>query len=64
MKNIKAILEANGPSMEQVIKCPCIVANVEDFSAMSAAYVKFFPKKTTRTSFADAKLPLKYSCGN
>lgn len=58
MKNIKDILEAHGSSLDKVIKCTCIVADVEDFGAMSAEYLKFFPKnKPARTSFADTKLP-------
>ncbi len=42
MENIKAVLEANGSSMERVVKCLVMMADIEEWSAMNEVYVTYF----------------------
>jgi 2-iminobutanoate/2-iminopropanoate deaminase len=35
MRNIKSVLEANGSSLDQVIKCSCMLAGIAEWGAMS-----------------------------
>ena len=59
MLNIKQVLEANGSSLDQVIKCTCMLADIEDWAAMSEAYVEFFPnQKPARSAFATSGLAI------
>ena len=57
MKNIKTILEKHNASMDDIVKCTCILANGDDWGMMSEEYVKYFKKhKPARTTFGDAEL--------
>jgi len=59
MLNIKRVLEANGSSLDQVIKCTCMLADIKDWAEMSKAYVKFFPNhKPARSAFGTTGLAL------
>ena len=59
MLNIKTILEAYGSSMDKVIKCTCMLADISDWEEMSKAYLKFFPNnKPARSAFATSGLAL------
>ncbi len=59
MLNIQKILEANGSSMGNVIKCTCMLADIDDWAQMSSAYVKFFPnRKPARSAFATTGLAM------
>lgn len=59
MLNIKRVLEANGSSLDQVIKCTCMLADIKDWAEMSKAYVKFFPyHKPARSAFGTTGLAL------
>ncbi|AWW00873.1 hypothetical protein DJ013_10375 [Arcticibacterium luteifluviistationis] len=58
MENIKTILEANGSSIEKVIKCTCMLADISEFGAMSGAYVKYFPENKPARSAMEVSLPL------
>ncbi|MCR5513103.1 MAG: RidA family protein [Prevotella sp.] len=42
LKNIKAILEEAGTSMEKVIKTTVFMADMNDFAAMNSVYAEFF----------------------
>jgi 2-iminobutanoate/2-iminopropanoate deaminase len=44
MENIKRILERNGSSLNQVVKCQVMLADMKDWSAMNEVYVTYFPK--------------------
>ncbi len=44
MKNIKAVLEANGSSLSQIVKCTIMMADMEEWHEMNEEYIKFFPK--------------------
>jgi 2-iminobutanoate/2-iminopropanoate deaminase len=43
MENIRAVLEANGSSMDRVVKCLVMLADMAEWSAMNRVYVTFFP---------------------
>jgi 2-iminobutanoate/2-iminopropanoate deaminase len=54
--NIQGVLKHHGLSLNDVIKCTVIVKNIEDFAAFNEVYVKYFPKKPARTTFAASGL--------
>ena len=57
MNNIKNILMKHDATMDDIVKCTCILANGDDWGAMSEEYVKFFEKhKPARTTFGGAEL--------
>lgn len=43
MENIAAILERHGSSMDRVAKCTVFIADMADWPAMNAVYVRYFP---------------------
>ena len=43
MENIRAVLEANGSSMNRVVKCLVMLADMAEWGAMNREYVTFFP---------------------
>lgn len=54
---IKEALEKYGSSMDNVIKCTCMLADMNEWSAMNKEYVKFFPKnKPARSAFGASGL--------
>ena len=59
LENIKNNLEANGSSLGQVVKCTVFLADIADFGAMNAEYVKAFPENPpARSAMAVAGLAL------
>ncbi|HEY81778.1 MAG TPA: RidA family protein [Dehalococcoidia bacterium] len=44
LENIKAILEANGASMKDVVKVTVILTDLSNFKAMNEVYKTFFPE--------------------
>ena len=59
MKNIKAALERHGSSMEKVVKCLCMVADMSEWPLMNEEYAKFFPgPKPARSAFGSNGLAL------
>lgn len=59
LTNIRANLEAHGSSMERVVKCTVMLADIADFDAMNEVYREFFPQnKPARTTFGVAGLPM------
>jgi 2-iminobutanoate/2-iminopropanoate deaminase len=43
LENIRAILERSGSSMDRVVKCTAMLADMADWPAMNRVYVTFFP---------------------
>jgi 2-iminobutanoate/2-iminopropanoate deaminase len=43
LKNVKAILEAAGSSMERIVKVTVLLAQPDLFKGMNEAYAEFFP---------------------
>ncbi len=59
MENIKEVLERYGSSMNQVVKCLCMLEDINEWAEMSAEYVKFFPNhKPARSAFAGSGLAI------
>jgi 2-iminobutanoate/2-iminopropanoate deaminase len=59
MQNIKTVLEQNGSSLDNVIKCTCMLADINDWAAMSKEYVKYFPNhRPARSAFGTTGLAL------
>ena len=57
MINIQNILKKHNASMDDIIKCTCILANDDDWGPMSEEYVKYFNiHKPARTTFGGAEL--------
>lgn len=50
MKNLSAVLEASGTTMEHVVKVNVFIADMNDFSAMNEVYTQYFgEEKPCRT---------------
>ena len=51
LENIKAILEAAGATMDQVVRTQVFLTDINDFAAMNAVYAEYFrvapPGRTT-----------------
>jgi 2-iminobutanoate/2-iminopropanoate deaminase len=59
LRNIEAILEAAGASMQHVVRCVVYLKNMEDFPAMNEAYATVFSENPpARTTIGVASLPL------
>lgn len=59
LENIKAILEAAGASMADVVKANAYLRDMEDFERYNKVYVTYFPDpKPTRTTVG-VELPLQ-----
>ncbi|HEV8599865.1 MAG TPA: RidA family protein [Gemmatimonadales bacterium] len=59
LTNIKKLLEANGSSMDQVVKCLVMLADIGEWARMNTVYVTFFPvHKPARSAFGATGLAL------
>lgn len=61
-RNVAAILEAGGSSMEKVIKTTCFLADMGDFAAFNEVYAKYFIGKPARSCVAVKTLPKNVLC--
>ncbi len=58
LKNVQAILEAQGLTMKNVVKTTVLLQNMGDFAAMNEVYGTFFTEECpARAAFQVAKLP-------
>ena len=58
LKNLTAVLEAAGSSLEQVVKTTVFLADMKEFSSMNEVYKDFFPiPQPARSTVAAAGLP-------
>lgn len=58
LRNLQALLEAAGSSLEQVVKTTVFLADMDDFAAMNAAYSEFFKSEPpARSAVQVARLP-------
>ena len=44
MENIRSVLERNGSSLDQVVKCTVMLADISERGAMNEVYVTYFAK--------------------
>lgn len=58
MENLKAILEAAGVGLSQVVQTTCFLADMEEFSAFNEVYARYFtPPYPARATVAVKALP-------
>ena len=62
IKNVGAILEANGIGFDRVIKTTCFLADMADFAAFNAVYAEAFVSKPARSCVAAKALPKGVLC--
>lgn len=59
LANMKAILERHGSSLDRVVKCLVMMADMGEWPAMNAVYVEHFPNHLpARSAFGAAALAL------
>ena len=56
-KNLKAVLEEAGASLDTAVKTVCFLKNMSDFAAFNAVYGEYFTSKPARSCVAAAALP-------
>ena len=56
-KNLKAVLEAAGASLESAIKTVCFLSDMNDFAAFNEVYATYFVNKPARSCVAVKTLP-------
>ncbi|MDO4499968.1 MAG: RidA family protein [Erysipelotrichaceae bacterium] len=59
MKNVDALLNAAGYSVNDVVKTTCFLANIEDFAKFNEVYADYFVSKPARSCVAVKDLPKK-----
>ena len=58
LKNLSAVLEAAGSSLDQVVKTTVFLADMKEFAGMNEVYAKFFSEPPpARATVAAAGLP-------
>ena len=59
LENIKDVLEKSGSSMDRVVKCTVMMADMREWPAMNEVYATYFPThKPARSAFGAAGLAL------
>ena len=56
-QNLKAVLEAAGSSLSDVVKTVCFLADMNDFAAFNEVYGQYFTEKPARSCVAVKALP-------
>ena len=56
-KNLCAVLEAAGTSIDKVVKTTCFLFDMNDFAAFNEVYGKYFTSKPARSCVAVKTLP-------
>ncbi len=62
MKNLKAVLEEAGSSLDKAVKTVCFLADMGDFAAFNAIYGQYFTSKPARSCVAVKTLPKNVLC--
>ena len=57
IKNLKAVLEAAGSSLDKVVKTTCFLQHIQDFATFTSVYEKHFTVKPARSCVEVAALP-------
>jgi 2-iminobutanoate/2-iminopropanoate deaminase len=58
LKNVSAILQASGSSLDQVVRCTVFLKNMGDFGPMNEVYGKYFKQAPpARSTVEVARLP-------
>ena len=56
-RNLKAVLEAAGSSLENVVKTTCFLSDMGDFAAFNQVYAQYFTGNPARSCVAVKTLP-------
>ena len=56
-KNLAAVLEAAGSSLDKAVKTVCFLKEMGDFAAFNGVYGKYFTSKPARSCVAVKQLP-------
>ena len=56
-KNLEAVLNAAGSSLQSAVKTVCFLADMADFSAFNEVYAQYFTEKPARSCAAVKALP-------
>jgi 2-iminobutanoate/2-iminopropanoate deaminase len=57
LANIRVVLERNGSSLDQVVRCTAMLADIHDWGAMNQVYVSYFRHHLpARSAFATSGL--------
>lgn len=56
-KNLVAVLEAAGTSIEKVVKTTCFLSDMADFAVFNEVYGRYFTSKPARSCVAAKQLP-------
>ncbi len=62
MKNLGAVLEANGLTYTDVVKTTCFLSDMDNFAAFNEVYGKYFTGKPARSCVAVKTLPKNVLC--
>ncbi|MCQ2613467.1 MAG: RidA family protein [Treponemataceae bacterium] len=57
IRNLAAVLESAGSSLEKAVKTTCFLQHIQDFAAFNAVYEKYFTTKPARSCVEVAALP-------
>jgi reactive intermediate/imine deaminase len=59
LENIKSVLDKNGATLDDIVKCTVMMADMREWAAMNTVYASYFPKhKPARSSFGTSGLAL------
>jgi 2-iminobutanoate/2-iminopropanoate deaminase len=59
MKNLSAVLEAAGSSLDRVVRCTCFLQDLGDFAAFNTVYGKWMGESApSRSTVQVARLPM------
>ena len=59
LENIRGVLQRTGSSMERVVKCTVMMADMREWPAMNAVYARYFPRNfPARSAFGATALAL------
>ena len=61
-RNVAAVLEAAGTTMENVVKTTCFLADMGDFAVFNQVYARFFTSCPARSCVAVKALPKQVLC--
>ena len=56
-KNLAAVLEAAGSSIDKAVKTTCFLSDMADFAAFNEVYGRYFTSKPARSCVAAKQLP-------
>ena len=56
-KNLAAVLEASGTSLDKVVKTTCFLYDMADFATFNEVYGRYFSSKPARSCVAAKQLP-------